>query len=93
MLHRILERANRLDGLLRLRLGRLYFVILAAGCVIELIHRLRERHQFIHTAGSMVGVGFAVVLYVVLVLNQASALYGYLERRRSHSARDDASTG
>lgn len=83
MLFKILSAARRLDGVLRQHLGRLYHVLLAAGCVIELVHRLREGHSFLHpSAGGTLRLGFSVLLYVVLVVNQASALYGYVERRR-----------
>lgn len=83
MVGEILSAANRLDVLLRRYLGRLYHVILGAGCVIELIHRLHESHAFLHpSGGGLLRLGFSVVLYVVLVVNQASALYGYYQRRR-----------
>jgi hypothetical protein len=82
MVIQVLDAANRLDGVLRQYMGRFYHVILAAGCVIELIHRLHERHSFLNASGG----GLAVVLYVVLVVNQASALYEYFERRRQRNA-------
>jgi hypothetical protein len=83
---RVLSAAHRLDGVLQQYMGRFYHVILAAGCVIELIHRLNERHSFLNTAGAVVPQGLAVVLYVVLVINQASALHEYFERRRQRKA-------
>jgi hypothetical protein len=86
MAHQVLSAANRLDGFLQQYMGRFYHVILAAGCVIELIHRLHERHSFLNAGGGVVPLGFAVLLYVVLVANQASALYGYVERRRQRDA-------
>ena len=83
MIGEILGAANRIDQLLRLHLGRLYHVILAAGCVIELIHRLREGHTFLHpSGGGLLRLVFPVILYVVLVVNQASALYAHYQRRR-----------
>jgi hypothetical protein len=82
----VLSAANRLDGVLQQYMGRFYHVILAAGCVIELIHRLNERHSFLNAAGGVVPPALAVVLYAVLVVNQASALHEYFERRRQRKA-------
>ncbi|HUC65847.1 MAG TPA: hypothetical protein VMA53_10490 [Stellaceae bacterium] len=86
MVIQVLSAAHRLDGVLQQYMGRFYHVILAAGCVIELIHRVHERRSFLNASGSVVPQGLAVVLYVVLVVNQASALHEYFERRRQRNA-------
>jgi hypothetical protein len=45
------------------------------GSFIELIHRLHERDSQLNASGGVVR--HAVLLYVLLVVNRASAVYGY----------------
>lgn len=79
MIVKVFRGVRWLHAELQQRIGPAYNVILGVGVVIEIIHRVREAN--FHAQAGVIRSLLAVVLFVLLLLNQLAELGEHVERR------------
>lgn len=79
MIVEVFRGVRSLHAELHRRIGPAYNVILSVGLVIEIIHRVREAD--FHADAGVIRSLLAVVLFVLLLLNQMAELGEHVERR------------
>jgi hypothetical protein len=83
----LLHGARWLDLVIRRKLGAVYNALLGIGLIGEIVRHLQEARE-LHAVG-LIRTGFAVALFVVLLLHQLAELAEHVDRRshRSEQAR------
>ena len=72
--------AYEIDEWLQHRLGRAYRVMLSAGLVIDIAHRILEIREHVETRHHLIGVVLAVVMELALLIHQVGEMHHRLGR-------------
>jgi hypothetical protein len=86
MVQELLRPAYRLDQWLTAKLGQPYRALLGIGLLIEIVQRLREFPELLHSSKGLIGEGLALLLFVALLLNQLAEFHERMVARGERRA-------
>lgn len=86
MIGAIFRAAAFLDRWLQQKLGEPYRTLLGIGLLIEIVQRLREFPELLHSGKGLIGEGLALLLFAALLLNQLAEFHERMVARRERRA-------